>query len=57
VASRVGVIFANVAIVFAILFAAVCMLGWHNGWTSRHAKEHVVEATGAKPLYARAPAE
>lgn len=46
----------------AILFTAVCMLGWHNVWMSRHAKEHVVEATrvghevlaGAKPLYALA---
>lgn len=46
----------------AILFTAVCMLGWHNVWMSRHAKEHVVEATrvghevlaGSKPLYALA---
>jgi high-affinity iron transporter len=46
----------------AILFTAVCMLGWHNVWMSRHAKEHVVEATrvghevlsGTKPLYALA---
>lgn len=45
-----------------ILFTAVCMLGWHNVWMSRHAKEHVVEATrvghevlaGSKPLYALA---
>ena len=28
-----------------VLFAAVLMLGWHNVWMSRHAKEHVVEAT------------
>ena len=46
----------------AILFAAVLMLGWHNVWMSRHAKEHVVEATrvgrevlvGSRPLYALA---
>lgn len=45
-----------------ILFTAVLMLGWHNVWMSRHAKEHVVEATrigrevsaGDKPLYALA---
>jgi len=45
-----------------VLFAAVLMLGWHNVWMSRHAKEHVVEATrvghevlsGARPLYALA---
>jgi high-affinity iron transporter len=45
-----------------ILFAAVVMLGWHNVWMSRHAKEHVVEATrvgkevlaGTRPLYALA---
>ncbi len=45
-----------------VLFAAVLMLGWHNVWMSRHAKEHVVEATrvgrevlaGSKPLYALA---
>ncbi|HEY3919038.1 MAG TPA: FTR1 family protein [Stellaceae bacterium] len=44
----------------AILFTAVLMLGWHNVWMSRHAKEHVVEATrvghevlaGSRPLYA-----
>ena len=44
----------------SILFTAVLMLGWHNVWMSRHAKEHVVEATrvghevlaGARPLYA-----
>lgn len=46
----------------SILFTAVLMLGWHNVWMSRHAKEHVVEATrvghevlaGSKPLYALA---
>ncbi|HVA12953.1 MAG TPA: FTR1 family protein, partial [Stellaceae bacterium] len=46
----------------AILFTAVLMLGWHNVWMSRHAKEHVVEATrvgrevlaGSRPLYALA---
>ena len=45
-----------------ILFGAVAMLGWHNVWMSRHAKEHVVEATrvgkevlaGSRPLYALA---
>lgn len=45
-----------------VLFGAVSMLGWHNVWMSRHAKEHVVEATrvghevlsGARPLYALA---
>ena len=45
-----------------ILFTAVLMLGWHNVWMSRHAKEHVVEATrvghevlaGDRPLYALA---
>jgi high-affinity iron transporter len=45
-----------------VLFAAVLMLGWHNVWMSRHAKEHAVEATrvgrevlsGARPLYALA---
>lgn len=45
-----------------VLFGAVVMLGWHNVWMSRHAKEHVVEATrvghdvlaGARPLYALA---
>lgn len=45
-----------------ILFGAVAMLGWHNVWMSRHAKEHVVEATrvgkevlaGTRPLYALA---
>ena len=46
----------------AVLFGAVLMLGWHNVWMSRHAKEHVVEATrighevlaGERPLYALA---
>ena len=45
-----------------ILFGAVVMLGWHNVWMSRHAKEHIVEATrigkevlaGTRPLYALA---
>ncbi len=45
-----------------VLFGAVLMLGWHNVWMSRHAKEHVVEAkrvghevlSGARPLYALA---
>jgi high-affinity iron transporter len=45
-----------------VLFGAVLMLGWHNVWMSRHAKEHVVEATrvgrevlsGTRPLYALA---
>jgi len=45
-----------------VLFAAVLMLGWHNVWMKRHAKEHVVEATrvghevlaGSRPLYALA---
>jgi len=38
------------------------MLGWHNVWMSRHAKEHAIEATrvgrevlsGVRPLYALA---
>src|ERR1043165_3379633 len=46
----------------AVLFTAVVMLGWHNVWMSRHAKEHAVEATrvgqevlaGSRPLYALA---
>jgi high-affinity iron transporter len=46
----------------SILFAAVLMLGWHNVWMSRHAREHVTEATrvghevlaGERPLYALA---
>lgn len=45
-----------------VLFGAVLMLGWHNVWMSRHAKEHVVEArrvgnevlSGTRPLYALA---
>jgi high-affinity iron transporter len=45
-----------------VLFGAVLMLGWHNVWMSRHAKDHIVEATrvgrdvlsGARPLYALA---
>ena len=45
-----------------ILFGAVLMLGWHNIWMTRHAKEHVIEATkigrdvlsGERPLYALA---
>lgn len=45
-----------------ILFAAVCMLGWHNIWMSRHGRELAMEATqigkdvlaGARPLYALA---
>src|SRR5579864_28112 len=45
-----------------ILFGAVAMLGWHNVWMSRHAKEHVIEANrvgkevlaGTRPLYALA---
>lgn len=46
----------------SVLFGAVLMLGWHNVWMSRHAKEHVIEATrvgrevlsGSRPLYALA---
>jgi high-affinity iron transporter len=46
----------------AVLFGAVLMLAWHNVWMSRHAREHVVEATnvgrevlaGRQPLYALA---
>jgi high-affinity iron transporter len=46
----------------AILLGAVIMLGWHNVWMSRHAKEHVIEANrigqevleGSRPLYALA---
>jgi len=46
----------------AILFAAVCMLGWHNIWMSRHGRELAADATrigkdvlsGARPLYALA---
>ena len=45
-----------------ILLAAVCMLGWHNIWMSRHGREMAMEATqlgkdvvsGARPLYALA---
>src|ERR1700689_5813943 len=45
-----------------ILFAAVCMLGWHNIWMSRHGRELAAESTrignevraGSRPLYARA---
>ncbi len=46
----------------AILFAAVCMLGWHNVWMSRHGRELALDATrigkdvlaGTRPLYALA---
>jgi high-affinity iron transporter len=46
----------------AILFAAVCMLGWHNVWMSRHGRELAADATkigrevlaGSRPLYALA---
>jgi len=45
-----------------ILFAAVCMLGWHNVWMSRHGRELARDATrigkgvlaGTRPLYALA---
>ncbi len=45
-----------------ILFAAVCMLGWHNIWMSRHGRELAMDATkigkevleGTRPLYALA---
>jgi high-affinity iron transporter len=45
-----------------VLFGAVLMLGWHNVWMSRHAREHVAEASrvgyevlaGNRPLYALA---
>jgi len=45
-----------------ILIAAVCMLGWHNIWMSRHGRELATEATrigrevraGSRPLYALA---
>jgi high-affinity iron transporter len=45
-----------------VLFGAVLMLGWHNVWMSRHAREHVIEAkrvgqevlSGSRPLYALA---
>jgi high-affinity iron transporter len=44
----------------AILFAAVCMLGWHNVWMSSHGKEMAAHAmqlgrevrSGARPLWA-----
>jgi high-affinity iron transporter len=46
----------------SILFAAVCMLGWHNIWMSRHGRELAANATrigrdvlaGTRPLYALA---
>ena len=46
----------------AILLAAVCMLGWHNIWMSRHGRELAAESTrigkevraGSRPLYALA---
>ncbi len=46
----------------AILFAAVCMLGWHNIWMSRHGRELAADAmkigrevlAGTRPLYALA---
>ena len=46
----------------SILFAAVCMLGWHNIWMSRHGRELAAESTrigkevraGSRPLYALA---
>jgi high-affinity iron transporter len=45
-----------------ILFAAVCMLGWHNVWMSSHGRELAVDAvklgsevrSGARPLWALA---
>src|ERR1700733_5879625 len=45
-----------------ILLAAVCMLGWHNIWMSRHGRELAAESTrigkevraGSRPLYALA---
>jgi high-affinity iron transporter len=45
-----------------ILFAAVCMLGWHNVWMSRHGRELAADAvklgndvrSGARPLWALA---
>ena len=44
----------------AILFAAVCMLGWHNVWMSSHGRELAAHAaqlgdevrSGARPLWA-----
>ncbi|HTW54144.1 MAG TPA: FTR1 family protein, partial [Stellaceae bacterium] len=46
----------------AILFAAVCMLGWHNIWMSSHGRELAASAvklgndvrSGARPLWALA---
>ncbi len=46
----------------SILFAAVCMLGWHNIWMSRHGRELAADATrigrdvlaGTRPHYALA---
>jgi len=46
----------------SILLAAVCMLGWHNVWMSRHGREMAADATrigrdvldGTRPLYALA---
>ena len=46
----------------SILLAAVCMLGWHNIWMSRHGRELAADATkigrdvlvGTRPLYALA---
>src|SRR5579863_1731535 len=46
----------------SILFIAVCMLGWHNVWMSRHGRELAQEmnsvgqqvASGTRPLYALA---
>ncbi len=46
----------------SILLAAVCMLGWHNVWMSRHGSELAADATkigrdvldGTRPLYALA---
>ncbi len=46
----------------SILLAAVCMLGWHNVWMSRHGRELAADATkigrdvldGTRPLYALA---
>ena len=45
-----------------ILFAAVCMLGWHNVWMSSHGRELAADAvklgsevrSGARPLWALA---
>jgi len=46
----------------AVLFTAVCMLGWHNIWMGRHGRELAIEAgdvgklvlAGTRPLYALA---